>query len=78
MGFRPIEPGLRVMVNPSHDVLKVSLSVPAGDEVSVSDAVGAQLERQGFKDAAPAAVPAPVVADEPADEDAPKVKGKKG
>lgn len=73
MALRPIVPGLRVMVNPSHDVAKVSLVIPAGDLVSVSDEVAAQLERQGFK-GAEVAVPAAVAPTE----DEPKPKGKKG
>jgi hypothetical protein len=44
-------PGLRSMVNPSHDVAKVSLVVPAGETVDASEYVAEQLERQGFKDA---------------------------
>jgi hypothetical protein len=76
MALRPIVPGLRVMVNPSHDVGKVSLVVPAGDVLEVSDGVAAQLERQGFRGvevAAPAAAPEIVA---PAEGDS-KPKGKK-
>ena len=79
-------PGLRRLVNPSHDVAKVSLSIPAGESVDVSEYVAGQLERQGFKPAtdAPAErltvnVQAPVISRDEAAEILGVVrKGRKG
>jgi hypothetical protein len=77
-------PGLRRMVNPSHDVAKVALVVASGAELDVPPAVAAQLEQQGFKDAAPVALTVNVAAlDVSPDEAAEAVidavkKGKKG
>lgn len=79
MGLRPIEPGLRQLVNASNDVAKVSVVVPAGDELTVSDEVAGQLlaARVGFREVAEPA-PADTVSVEPeVDADAPKAKGKK-
>lgn len=78
MGLRPIEPGLRQLVNASNDVAKVSVVVPAGDELTVSDEVAGQLlaARVGFREVAEAAPAATAVEPEP-DADAPKAKGKK-
>lgn len=57
MALRPIAPGLRTIHNGSNDFAKTSLSVPAGDELTVSDYVADQLlgHRVGFKDG-----PAPI------------------
>ena len=49
MALNPPVPGLRRLVNPSHDVAKVSVAIPAGETVEVSEYVAGQLERQGFK-----------------------------
>lgn len=75
MALRPIAPGLRVMVNPSHDVAKVSLVIPAGASIVVPDDVADQLERQGLK--AVVAV-TPEAEQAPALDDAPKAKKAKG
>lgn len=70
-------PGLRRMVNPSHDVAKVSLVVPAGEEVEASEYVAGQLERQGFKAAEPKAYDTtPLVATPAVEDEAPKAKKK--
>lgn len=54
--MKPPTPGLRRLVNDSHDVAKVSLVVPPGDELEVSEDVAAQLQAAGhFVD--PATVP---------------------
>lgn len=83
MALRPIDPGLRRLFQNRNDVSKVSLVVPAGDELTTSDAVAEQLLRSGDfvdLDAAKPAAPAPeAVADEaPADtaDEAPKGKKK--
>ncbi len=53
-------PGLRRLFNKSNDVAKVSLVIPAGDEVVVSDYVAEQLGAAfGPLTEAPAADPAP-------------------
>lgn len=83
MALRPIDPGLRRLSQNRNDVAKVSLVVPAGDELTTSDAVAAQLLQTGHfvdLDAAPAAEaePAPepeATAVEP-EADAPKGKKK--
>lgn len=61
MPLKPINPKLRRLRNDSRTTTKVSLSIPAGDELEVSDNVGAQLQAasNAFKGAEPAAVPAP-------------------
>ncbi len=68
-------PGLRRMVNPSHDVAKVALVVASGAELDVPPAVAAQLEQQGFKESAPS-VPTFTNAPAPAEDEAPKGKKK--
>lgn len=53
MALRNIQSGLRTIHNGSNGVAKVSLVVPAGDELTVSDYVAEQLQRDGsFKDGA--------------------------
>lgn len=44
MALKPIRPRLR---NISNDVAKVQITVPAGDEVEVSERVADQIARQG-------------------------------
>lgn len=50
MAMTPIRPGLRpemrTLHNGSNGVAKVSINVPAGDDVTVSEYVADQLQRQ--------------------------------
>jgi hypothetical protein len=58
MTLRPIKPGLRTIHNGSAFVAKASIVVPPGAELTVSDEVAEQLQRDGaFKDG-PAPEPA--------------------
>ena len=69
MALREPIPGLRTIHNGSNDVAKVSIGVPQGDELTVSDEVAAQLQSQSgaFKDGpAPARVVEAVEAVKPA------------
>jgi hypothetical protein len=51
--MNPISPRLRQIHNGGNSVAKVSLVIPAGDDLAVSDYVADQLQRQGaFKDGA--------------------------
>ena len=63
MPLTPIQPGLRAISNGSNDVAKVSLVVPQGDVLCVSEVVADQLVAASgaFKraDEAPAAESAP-------------------
>jgi len=77
MALRPVNPGLRVMVNRGNDVAKVSLVVPSGDRLEVSDEVAGQLERQGFRAEVAVEPEAPAELEAPA-EDAPKGRKAKG
>lgn len=74
MSLRPIRPTLRTLHNGSNDVAKVSINVPAGDDITVSEYVAAQLQAQtgAFKDGA---APAPE-ASETTDETPAPVKAK--
>ena len=59
MGLNQIRSGLRTIHNGSHDVAKAQVIIPAGDELTVSEYVAEQLQRDSaFKDG-----PAPVEAD---------------
>ena len=64
MALKPLNPGLRQFHNKSNDVAKVSLVIPAGDGIAVSEYVAAQLGPAFIE----GEVPAPVVesAEEPA------------
>lgn len=53
MALRPPVPGLRQMHNKSNDVAKVSLVIPAGDPITVSEYVAGQLG-SAFADGLPA------------------------
>lgn len=46
MALNPITPGLRNLRNKSNGIAKVSIAVPAGDELVVSDDVATQLLNQ--------------------------------
>jgi hypothetical protein len=51
MALNPISPALRTIHNGSNSVAKASIVVAVGDELTVSDDVAAQLQRDGaFKD----------------------------
>lgn len=67
MALAPPTPGLRPFVNKSNHAAKVSLVVPVGEALSVSDAVARQLGPD-FAEVAPPAAPKA---------DPPKVKPKK-
>lgn len=69
MALREVSPGLRTIHNGSNGIAKVSLGVPAGDELTVSEEVAAQLQAQSgaFKDG-PATAAAPVAPSPVADE----------
>lgn len=65
MALHEIKGGLRALHNGGNSVAKVSLAIPAGDELAVSEYVADQLQRQGaFYDGAPGEKPAPAVAAE--------------
>ena len=73
MALNPIVPGLRRMVNPSHDVAKVALVVASGAELDVPTGVAEQLERQGFREAV---LSVPTFTNAAPANEAPKVKKK--
>lgn len=66
MPLNPVTGGLHRLKNDSHDVAKVAIAIPAGDEVEVSEVVAGQLGEQGnFRDPDDVPEPAPqVVRDE--------------
>lgn len=58
--LKPATPGLRVIHHNSNSTSHVAVSVPAGDQLAVSDDVAEQLLAVSpqFKDATPAKTPA--------------------
>ena len=65
MPLNPIKPGLRTIHNGSNGVAKAQIFVPAGDELTVTDYVAEQLQRDGaFKDG-PAPIEPEVEVDKP-------------
>lgn len=53
MSLNPIRPTLRTIHNGTRDVAKASIVIPAGDDLTVSEYVADQLQRDGaFKDGA--------------------------
>jgi len=58
--LKPVGPGLRVIHHNSNSTSHVQVSVPAGDELTVSDDVAEQLLAVSpqFRDATPAKPPA--------------------
>lgn len=72
MALNPIRPRLR---NISNDLAKITLSIPAGDEIEVSEDVAAQIAHQQAPLAVAAPEKAPVAPEAPAEaEDAPEAK----
>jgi hypothetical protein len=65
MALTPLRPRLR---NVSNGLAKVTLSIPAGDEIEVSEEVAAQIIHQGapLRDAAPSPEPESTEAPKPA------------
>lgn len=59
MALKPINPKLRVR-NDSRSTTKVSLSIPPGDVLEVSENVGAQLQASSTAFKADTPAPAPV------------------
>lgn len=71
MALKPIRPRLR---NISNDVAKVQITIPAGDEIEVSEEVAAQLAHQGAPMRDVAAPKAKAADPEPEAEGAPAPK----